>query len=340
VFRSLYRDACAQATLELEEIRAAAEMPPLPFDLSRSLERSMTELFPQLQHLDSARDAHRHQLTSVQLHQRLPSSESTCFVCVRRRPQYCLPCRHWVCQTCVCTFARLDAGDPYLFHADECLLCGATAGPCIRVRPATATTRILSIDGGGTRGRAPLEFLSVLQEAIGLPYPVQQNFDVVFGTSSGTCALGLLRTSWLIFTGALIACALCINGWPVDQCIEYFETSSKLAFEESRYSRIVRSLFHAAPFVAPAVELVKSLLVDCKYAADQLEAIQQEAYGARRSIVDSAEASRAGTMVGVTLTSAQDSSTFIVTNYNAENHENQGTFHPASFFRWLTPDRL
>ena len=152
----------------------------------------------------------------MQLHQRLPSSESTCFVCVRRRPQYCLPCRHWVCQTCVCTFARLDAGDPYLFHADECLLCGATAGPCIRVRPATATTRILSIDGGGTRGRAPLEFLSVLQEAIGLPYPVQQNFDVVFGTSSGTCALGLLRTSWLIFTGALIACALCINGWPVD----------------------------------------------------------------------------------------------------------------------------
>ena len=102
----------------------------------------------------------------------------------------------------------------------------------------------------------------------------------------------------------------------------------------------MRSLFHAAPFVAPAVELVKSLLVDCKYAADQLEAIQQEAYGARRSIVDSAEASRAGTLVGVTLTSAQDSNTFIVTNYNAESHENQGTFHPASVFRWLTPDRL
>jgi hypothetical protein len=77
----------------------------------------------------------------------------------------------------------------------------------------------------------------------------------------------------LILTGALIACALCINGWSVDQCIEYFETSSRLAFETSRYSRIVRSLFHAAPFVAPAVELVKSLLVDCKYAADQLEAI-------------------------------------------------------------------
>jgi hypothetical protein len=30
------------------------------------------------------------------------------------------------------------------------------------------------------------------------------------------------------------------------------------------------SLFHAAPFVAPAVELVKSPLVDCKYAADHV----------------------------------------------------------------------
>ena len=75
-------------------------------------------------------------------------------------------------------------------------------------------------------------------------------------------------TGGLILTGALIACALCINGWSVDQCIQSFETSSRLAFETSRYTRIVRSLFRAAPFVAPAVELVKSLLVDYKYAAD------------------------------------------------------------------------
>lgn len=53
------------------------------------------------------------------------------------------------------------------------------------IKPPTASVRVLSLDGGGSRGRVPLVFLKEIQDAIGLPYPVQQNFDVVFGTSSG-----------------------------------------------------------------------------------------------------------------------------------------------------------
>jgi len=65
------------------------------------------------------------------------------------------------------------------------LWCGDGVDFCVRIKPDTATARVLSIDGGGTRGRAPPEFLRVLQHAVALPIPVQRNFDVVYGTSSG-----------------------------------------------------------------------------------------------------------------------------------------------------------
>lgn len=48
-----------------------------------------------------------------------------------------------------------------------------------------ATVRLLSIDGGRARGIIPLVFLQALEEKIGLPYPVQENFHYIIGTSSG-----------------------------------------------------------------------------------------------------------------------------------------------------------
>lgn len=114
----------------------------------------------------------------------------------------------------------------------------------------------------------------------------------------------------------MIACALCINGWPLDQCIKYFETSAALAFEKRPVFQALASLFGHVPLVVPAVQLVISLLVDSKYSAQKLERIQQDAYGINQSIVQSREAAEAGALLGVTLTSTDDTSTFVVTNYN------------------------
>lgn len=114
----------------------------------------------------------------------------------------------------------------------------------------------------------------------------------------------------------MIACALCINGWPLDKCIEYFETSAALAFEKRPLFQALASLFGHVPLVVPAIQLMVSLLVDSKYSAQRLEGIQQDAYGVSQSIVQSREAAEAGALVGVTLTSTHDTSTFIVTNYN------------------------
>ena len=54
-----------------------------------------------------------------------------------------------------------------------------------RIKPPTAGSRILSIDGGGIRGVVPLEFLHLLQGILGPSLSLLDLFDQAFGTSSG-----------------------------------------------------------------------------------------------------------------------------------------------------------
>lgn len=63
-------------------------------------------------------------------------------------------------------------------------------------------------------------------------------------------------------------------------------------------------------------QFVASLVVDCKYSDHNLEAALRDTYGENRSIVDSDIAAHTGALVGVTLTSIDSTSTFVVTNYN------------------------
>lgn len=122
----------------------------------------------------------------------------------------------------------------------------------------------------------------------------------------------------------MIACALCINGWSVDECIERFESLSQVAFEKRPSARAVASVLGGVPCVVRIVQFVASLAVDCKYPADHLEAALRDTFGIDRSIVDSNEAARAGVFVGVTLTSTDDTSTFVVTNYNGAGLSRDG----------------
>lgn len=58
----------------------------------------------------------------------------------------------------------------------------------VKAKPDNAGMIVLSIDGDGIRGIMSLQFLQVLEDRIGLPIPVQENFDIAFGTSSGECS--------------------------------------------------------------------------------------------------------------------------------------------------------
>ena len=109
-------------------------------------------------------------------------------------PEHPLPCGHVICHACLKAFGKPVGRSTVAIHScplhnDET----RWARPkLIQLKPKGAGVRVLSLDGGGTRGRALLEFLRVLQEQINLPLPIQQNFDLVFDTSSGVATSRIL----------------------------------------------------------------------------------------------------------------------------------------------------
>jgi hypothetical protein len=121
-------------------------------------------------------------------------SDGTCLTCMRRKPEYILPCGHSVCENCALVFGERSEYDRWVFEIHSCFLCGIELRDItVKVKPDNAGVIALSIDGGGVRGIIPLQFLQVLQDRIGLPIPVQENFDLAFGTSSGElCPIGLM----------------------------------------------------------------------------------------------------------------------------------------------------
>lgn len=112
-------------------------------------------------------------------------SNKTCFVCLRRRPEYGLPCSHWLCVSCVKDFGDQSDQNPDKFFVTRCFLCSEPCDLVVLDRPPTAGVGLLCLDGGGVRGIAQTEILCLLEERIGLPIPVQEHFQLSAGVSAG-----------------------------------------------------------------------------------------------------------------------------------------------------------
>lgn len=161
-----------------------------------SLEEEMTKQFVQFRKKRCAIAHHQVVLSRFSNKLDLLRSDDTCLCCLRRRPEYCLPCNHVICENCVQVFGQMPEGKPWVYLVQNCVLCKQdTNGAEFAIKPPTASVRVLSIDGGGTRGRAPLEYLQALQDQLRLPFPVQRNFDVIYGTSSGNMGTVLFYPS-------------------------------------------------------------------------------------------------------------------------------------------------
>jgi hypothetical protein len=188
VFRVLYKDICYQAYLEVMKNHWEFTDFFLPSGFLTMIEVILKSNFDVLQRsaTNRAADSHRQALLKIATNWLSIRSDNTCLVCIRRTPHYGLPCGHIICENCVRVFGRPRQFDPWTFEVDSCFFCGmSTSGVVVKIHPPTAGVRVLTLDGGGIRGVASLQYLHALQERIGLPYPVQENFDVVYGTSIG-----------------------------------------------------------------------------------------------------------------------------------------------------------
>jgi hypothetical protein len=116
-------------------------------------------------------------------------THKSCLSCLARAPEHRFSCEHILCEDCCVELGRSSAADPRVYGFSKCPLCAELCDLRIRVRPATAGLRVLAIDGGGIRAVIPIQFLRALQQAvaclIGSTMPIQELFDLSFGTSSG-----------------------------------------------------------------------------------------------------------------------------------------------------------
>jgi hypothetical protein len=304
IFRVLYREDCVRACRTGILAHHGSRLMLLPSKFIELLEKEISGQYTQLRRRSESSGAwHREIMSRFEPDRFTFRSPDTCSICVMERPQCCLPCGHFTCGSCIRRFG--DVIEAWRVGLDHCILCrSSTSGLSVAVSPSTATPRLLSVDGGGARGVIPLVFLQCLEERIGLPLPVQDNFDFVFGTSSGESCCQRESFAELTFpTGGIIALALCINGWKVSDCVEHFERLAKLAF-----------LAHSTSYIRWAVRLLMSLITDGIYPAQVLETVLQEVFGNRR-ILDPSHATAVGTKIGITVSSMKPEP-FIFTNYN------------------------
>ncbi|OQU97158.1 hypothetical protein CLAIMM_03134 [Cladophialophora immunda] len=168
----------------------------------------------------------------------------------------------------------------------------------VKVKPDTAGVNVLTIDGGGIKGIVPLLFLQILQDRVGLPIPVQDNFEISFGTSSG----------------GLIVLALFIMGWSVEDCANIFESFAKRAFRPRWVSHI--PVVSRIPVLSHILEFLVSYLADGLYPADNLEAALKAVFGGDMGILDNSYATAIGAKVGIPVTTVLETDPCLFTNYN------------------------
>lgn len=183
------------------------------------------------------------------------SSQRTCLSCLSRCPTNMLPCnplQHGICESCIDRSGQLQRGDSIAYLKACPLGCRFTVSPwTIRVKPRFAGARILSLDGGGTRGIVELAILSEIQKTVGLGIPIQDLFDLVIGTS----------------TGGIIALGVFEKHWTLDHAKSLFSAFTKRAFSVRRILSV------------PVISAIIKPFLGHKYTNDGIEDALQDSLG-------------------------------------------------------------
>jgi predicted acylesterase/phospholipase RssA len=181
----------------------------------------------------------------------------------------------------------------------------------IFIKPPTAGTRILSLDGGGVRGIVELTILQQIERELGGGLYIQDFFDLIVGTS----------------TGGIIALGLGACGRSVDKCISSFWSLCEKAFTKRKGIGF------------PGIEFFVSASNHSKFETRPLESALQNFYGegllfgGPQHKLESAELRRL-TKVAVTMTTTSGS-VVVAGNYNRHNNAEDLSYR---FYRSEKPD--
>jgi hypothetical protein len=321
VFQTLYKDIIYQMGESRVIAFEGSSDVVLISGFIKKIESQLQELFKQL--IDGRKtpaEIHRSTLRRFVHRWHSIKSSSTCFPCLRRRPQYHLECGHIYCENCVIVFGDNCKADPWIFKIHNCFLCEAEMPKeiVVMVHPPTAGAGVLCIDGGGARGVIALKNMQRIQDRIGLPMPLQRFFKVIVGTSSGKCYKETSK-AFLTLQGGLSAAGLFVEGWTIEASLDRFEKLAKVAFTEREclIIRFISWIFKllGMPFVSSIFTLWISFLFDGLYPAEHIEAALKEAFGDRR-ILDYSYATSIGARVGLLVATVCEPSRRLFTNYN------------------------
>jgi len=121
------------------------------------------------------------------------------------------------------------------------------------------------------------------------------------------------------FAGSIIAGALCVNGWGIDDCIAAFKSLAHMAFQSRSWLRIpLLSQILRVPFLSAILQVVMLLVADSRYSASNLEKALKHVFGSAKSIMDCSAATEMGIMMGVTVSTVWDTQACVFTNYNGK----------------------
>ncbi|KAK5360276.1 hypothetical protein LTS13_010366 [Exophiala xenobiotica] len=227
------------------------------------------------------------------------ASPTTCFCCLMEVPQHPLPCGHVLCTECVKVYGRHY--DRNSFVMEYCPLHrkqGKFSDVCvIHFKPDSAGVRVLTLDGGGIRGIVELEVLREVEQALGGRIPLLAFFDLIVGTS----------------TGGIIALAIGVKQWSLNQCI-------------SEFVRLCDQAFTPRELQAPGLKQMTTLRHGSKYRTQPLRNALRQAFG-NEDLYGGPKKGHAvyDTKVAVTATSGTGDKPVLLANYSRQE-ENEPSY--------------
>ncbi|EAS29982.3 uncharacterized protein CIMG_08728 [Coccidioides immitis RS] len=290
LFRSLYRKPVYTA------LQHVYNTPSFAKSQCQMIEDDLVSLFEIMAASgESSSQLHRYNIGHNARSWKALKLEFTCTWCLRQCKQHPVPCGHLICDNCVQRYGEQLIGSDVEYFIKDCIACREPACLKVKIKPATAGVRVVSIDGGGVRGIIPLESLASIQAPLGQDLPLASLVDFMIGTSSGGISA--------------LALGICQND--VVGC-------------KADFLQLARKVFHRKSNQPKVRRVFGTLLSDGAYEAKSTDDVFIGYFGPALRMSDTPKSRISGCKVAVTASTIDDGTPILITNYNSETPLGKG----------------